>query len=272
MYASPWGGDSEDRDLVKQQLIYQRLFDLGCEIANHTLDHNKGGLFWTARPPAEQVRELEGCTEWLREHVVGFTRPFSHKGGGGASGSAVDPQFTRALMEKQRFIYRGGRGGHPNDQMWPMDSARQPGTWTLPTGSLDAAAPPVHATITDPINSDYSGRFDFEVPEGVAMWQANFDYHYRHPRRPILGVNAFHDWGFKTLDDSRIYWSHRNEGPILKAFLMDVLVTNKEKYPDTHCVTFRQVIEYAVSDGDLEHTLKAGNCQDSRNPEKPLIP
>ena len=52
---------------------------------------------------------------------------------------------------------------------------------------------------------------------------------------------------------------------------MDV-VKNKDKYPDTYCVTFRQVVEYVRSGGDLEHTLKVGNCQDSRNPVKPLIP
>ena len=52
---------------------------------------------------------------------------------------------------------------------------------------------------------------------------------------------------------------------------MDVLVKNKDKYPNTHCVTFRQVVEYVASKGDLEHTLAAGNCQDNRNPVKPMI-
>jgi hypothetical protein len=50
-----------------------------------------------------------------------------------------------------------------------------------------------------------------------------------------------------------------------------VLVKNKDKYPDTYCVTFRQVLEYARTNGNLEQTLAIGNGQDSRNPVKPSI-
>jgi hypothetical protein len=128
----------------------------------------------------------------------------------------------------------------------------------------------VLATITDTINSDYPGRFDYDVTPGVAMWKGNFEYHYNHPRRPILAVNAFHDWGFKTADDSTAKGSNRNEGTLVKEFLLDVLVKNKDKYPDTYCVTYSQLLEY-VKTADLKHTLAAGNCQDSRNPEKPTL-
>ena len=103
------------------------------------------------------------------------------------------------------------------------------------------------------------------------MWKANFEYRYNHPRRPILAVNAFHDWGLKRTDGQGTKGSHRNESAILKAFLLDVLVTNKDKYPEAHCVTFRQVVEYVATDGDLKQTLDAGNCQDSRNPVKPKV-
>ncbi|HUS47748.1 MAG TPA: HEAT repeat domain-containing protein [Phycisphaerae bacterium] len=268
LWVAPLAADPNSRDLEKQKIIYQRLFDMGCEIANHTLRHNPRGIYWTACPYEEQVEAIEGAAKWYRDNVKGFIRPFSFKGGGGASGTAIDPNFSRQLLNRQRFLYSGRRGQHPNQQTWPKPGAK---TYRLGTGCLDGSAPPVHETITNPIRSDYSGTFDFEVPEGLAMWKANFEYHYNHPRRPILAVNAFHDWGFKTLDDSVSKGSHRNEAAILKAFLMDVLVTNKTKYPQTHCVTFRQVIEYVVTDGDLKHTLAAGNCQDSRNPVKPKI-
>jgi len=261
MWVAPLAGDPDSRDMLKQKLIYQRLFDLGCEVAHHTLHHNPGGHNWASLPPDRQIEEIEGCTHWYRDNIVGFTRPFSHKGGGGGQGAPIDREFTRALLARQNFIYRGRRGGHPNEQGWP-----EPGeSMRIPTGCLDAAAPPVHAEITDGITSDYPGRFDYEVPEGVAMWMANFDYHYRHPRRPILAVNAFHDWGFKTMDDSTCTFSHRNEGAILKEFLLEVLVRQKDKYPDTHCVTFRQIVEYVRTDGDLERTLAIGNGQDRRN-------
>jgi len=177
--------------------------------------------------------------------------------------------FTQQLIARQNFIYWGGRGGSPMEQGWPGASTRRPGSWSIPTGALDGNAPPVHEKITNPIVSDYPGRFDYDVPQGVAMWKANFDYHYNHPRRPIIAVNAYHDWGLRDVRDKLVRMSHRNEGKILKEFLMDVLVKNKDKYPDTYCVTFSQVLEYATNGGDLKRTLAAGNCQDSRNPVKP---
>jgi hypothetical protein len=223
-------------------------------------------------PQDEVIQEIEGCTQWDRDNIVGFTRPFSFKSPGGVRTGTADVEFARDLLALQDFIYGGGRGGHPNDQMWP-----KPGQWPMriPTGSLDSNAPPVHATITDPIVSDYFGRFDFDVADGVAMWKANFDYHYHHPRRPILAVNAFHDWAMRHLNDPH-NWSgkrnvNRNESKILKAFLLDVLVKNKDKYPDTYCVTFRQIVEYVNTHGDLKQTLAIGNGQDSRNPVKPSV-
>jgi HEAT repeat protein/peptidoglycan/xylan/chitin deacetylase (PgdA/CDA1 family) len=266
LYLAPLlSGDSQTDDLEKKKLIYQTLFDMGCEIAHHTLHHNPS---WRSLSRELQIQEIEGCSQWDRDNIVGFTRPFSFKSPGGVRSAPTDAEFTRGLLARQNFIYSGGRGAHPNDQMWP-----QPGQWPMrvPTGSLDSNAPPVHVTITDGIRSDYPGRFDFEVAEGLAMWKANFDYHYNHPRRPILSVNAFHDWALRHLNNANDRSANRNEARILKAFLLDVLVTNKDKYPDTYSVTFRQVVEYVNTNGDLKQTLAIGNGQDSRNPVKPSI-
>jgi hypothetical protein len=65
--------------------------------------------------------------------------------------------------------------------------------------------------------------------------------------------------------------AHRNECKILAQFLQDVLVRDKDKYPDTYCVTFRQIVEYVNTNGDLAQTLAIGNGQDSRNPVKPSV-
>ncbi|NIA21809.1 MAG: hypothetical protein GWP05_07575 [Anaerolineaceae bacterium] len=270
MWAAPLSGDPKSRDMLKQKLLYQRLFDTGSEIAHHTLHHNPGGHNWRSLPRDKQIEEIEGCTQWFRDNIVGFTRPFTHKGGGGGRGAAIDPEFSRRLLRKQKFLYWGRRGGHPNDQMWPQANPKN-GVYQVSTGELDGNAPPVHARITRPIRSDYPGQFDYEVADGVAMMMANFDYRYNHPRRPIFAVNAFHDWGLKSSDDSIGKPTHRNEAKILKEFLMEVLVRQKEKYPDTHVVTFRQVVEYVASGGDLKHTLAVGNCQDSRKAVKPVI-
>jgi HEAT repeat protein len=266
LWVAPLAGDARTRDLEKQILLIQRLFDTGSEIAHHTLRHNPGGRFWTSLPKEQQIEEIEGCTQWFRDNIVGFTRPFTYKGGGGASGTPVDMEFSRALLERQNFIYRGRRGDHPNNQQWPSTRGSQ---FTIDIGCLDGSAREgrIHANIVHRIHSDYPGQFDYEVEEGVAMFKANFDFRYNHPLRPILAVNAFHDWGFQFYGNP----THRNQAAIVKAFLMDVLVHNRDKYPDVHVVTFRQVVEYVVSGGDLEHTLAAGNCQDSRNPVKPKI-
>jgi HEAT repeat protein len=269
MWVTPHIGDWKNRDMTKIALLLQRLFDLGCEIANHTLDHNPEGRNWMSLPPDQHVLQIEGSVLWYRDNITGFTRPFTFKSGGGGTGTAIDRDFSTALLAKQKFLYSGG-GRRPNllDQAWPQGGQE---SYRLETGCLDAGAPPVHARVTDPIFSDYGGRFDYTIPAGVAMWKSNFEFHYAHPRRPILAVNAFHDWGLRYPDREGGKGSHRNEGHILKEFLLDVLVANKDKYPEAHCVTFRQVIEYVVTDGDLKHTLDAGNCQDSRNPVKPKI-
>jgi HEAT repeat protein len=268
LWISPLMNDYKNRDLLKQTLIYQRLFDLGCEIANHTLMHNPGGTYWAAREPWFQVQAVEGAVDWYRGNIAGFaTRPFTFKGGGGAIGKAGDPNFTKTLMARQRFLYSTGRNNdRPAEQAW---ATGKQSFYRMDAGCLDAAAPPVHEVVTDPIYSDYSGRFDYSLADGVAMWKANFEYRYNHPERPIMVVNAFHDWGMRKPGELGAKASHRNESAMFKAFLLDVLVKNKDKYPDAYCVTLRQVVEYIATDGDLKHTLEAGNCQDGRNPVKP---
>jgi HEAT repeat protein len=267
MWLAPFiAGGEPQSDMEKKKVIYQKLFDMGCEVAQHTLHHNAA---WASLPREGQVEEIEGCTKWYRDNIVGFTRPFSFKSPGGIRGAPGDRDFTRDLLARQNFLYNAGRGGHPNDQMWPV-----PGKWPMhvPSGCFDSNAPPVHAVITDEIRSDYPGRFDFDLPQGLAMWKANFEYHYNHPRRPILAVNGFHDWGLQSLNDPNATGPHRNEAKILKAFLLDVLVKNKDKYPDTYCVTYRQVVEYVNTNGDLKQTLAIGNGQNNRNPVKPSVP
>lgn len=264
MWVSPLAGDFKNRDIVKQALLTQRLFDLGCEIAHHTLHHNPQGKNWSAWPREIQVQEIDGVVQWYREHIEGFTRPFAHKGGGGGSGKPVDPEFTRALLDRQQFLYRlSWRGSTPVDQKWPLGQAK---FYQLDGGVLDGNAPPVHAEITRPVRGDYPGNFNYEVADGVRMMKANFDFRYRHPRRPVFAIGGYHDWGFKS---GR--FTHRHEKEILKQFLLEVLVENRDQYPDTHCVTFRQLIEYVYTDGDLAQTLAIGNGQDTRNPNAPKI-
>lgn len=274
LWVAPLLGQPETRDLEKQKLIYQRLFDLGCELVNHTLHHNPGGINWFALPREQQIEEFHGVHDWLRANVTGFTRCFAGNGGGGSKGVALDwKKISVPIVRQENFLYYTRPNNHPDEQTWPLvrgapTEGTDSGMYSIDAGCMDGVAPPVHKTISEKLNgADFPGRYDYEVPQGVDMLKSNFDYHYRHPRRPIFAPH-FHDWGLCPRD----WGSLRNEGAILKAFLQDVLVDHKDQYPETYSITFRQLIEYSLSDGDLAHTLSVGNCQDSRNPQKPIIP
>lgn len=52
-----WRAPYQNRDLEKMKFLYQRLFDLGCEIAHHTLHHNPGGQNWATLSPSVQMED-----------------------------------------------------------------------------------------------------------------------------------------------------------------------------------------------------------------------
>lgn len=253
MWCSPMIDRSTNQESLERIiLLWQRLYDTGSEICNHTLNHNLNGVNWFSRPTrAEQAREVAGNKEWLRANIHGLGPIFSFKGGGGGRGKPVDRDYARSLLSDVE--YEGRRGQHPDVQAWPFKLGS---TWVIETGALDGDAPPMHKDITNRIHSDYAGAFDFSVEAGLAMMKSNFDYHYAMPNRPIFAVNAFHDWGLKRGVDG----SHRNEAAILQAFLEDVLVANRQRYPDTYVVTFHQLIRYVQGD-DLATIIAEGSGQ-----------
>jgi peptidoglycan/xylan/chitin deacetylase (PgdA/CDA1 family) len=258
MYTSP--GPYGSADVEKLKLIYKRMYDLGCEFCNHTLQHNPGGVNWYALPEKEQEREITGCRDWFRENIPGLWHVYSQKTGGGGGGGFRDPAFTRDLMRRQEFEYSANNVTaafdcpvpHPDVQFWPYKLGRE---WSIDVGLLDASAAPVHRPITKGFFTDYSGKFNYETADGIAMLKANLDYHYHSPNRPPLIINAMHEWGLTGYN-----WSHRNEKAILEGFLIDVLVKNKKKYPDAHVITFHQLIEYMRRD-DLEAIIAEGSAQ-----------
>jgi hypothetical protein len=182
MWLAPLAGDYESRDLLKQTLILQRLFDLGSEVAHHTLHHNPGGHNWRSLPKEQQIEEIDGCVQWYRDNIDGFTRPFAFKSGGGGRGDYIDREFSLALINKQNFLYGGRRGRHPNDQQWPATSS---GYVRIPTGCIDGDAPPVHADIANPIRSDYPGQFEGQLRVSL---QSPAPTHNRRQRISRLGL------------------------------------------------------------------------------------
>ena len=258
MYAAPC--PPRGADLDKQILLYQRMYDLGCEFCNHTLNHNPGGVNWFALPRAGQVQEIDGCRQWFRDNIHGLWHVYSQKSGGGGAKGFRDPVFTRDLIRSQQFEYNANNVTasydtnlpHPDVQFWPYKLGPE---WAIEIGMIDGDAPPVHRPITKGFFTDYSGKFDYETRDGVEMLAANFDYRYRSPHRPPMILNAFHEWGLGQ------YWdSHRNERAILDGFLTEVLVRRRKKYPDAHVVTFHQLIEYMRRD-DLDAIVAEGSGQ-----------
>jgi HEAT repeat protein/peptidoglycan/xylan/chitin deacetylase (PgdA/CDA1 family) len=262
MWCTPHADHTTNQESLERcVMIWQRLYDQGSEICNHTLNHNLNGINWNARAThEEQTREVQGNRDWIREHVHNLWFLYSFKGGGGGSGKPTDPAFSRQLLKDQNFEYNGSRGQHPDIQPWPFKLGD---TWSIDIGTIDGNAPPVHRNITYGIQSDYGGMFNYEMAEGLAMYKANFEYHYNMPNRPLLAVNAFHDWGFKTGGNG----SHRNQAALLKAFLKDVLITNKAKYPNTYVVTFHQLIKY-MKTNDLAAIIAEGSGQDKAEAER----
>jgi len=259
MYTSPCPPRSADLEKVK--IIYQRMYDLGCEFCNHTLNHNPGGVNWFALPRREQVREIAGCRQWFRDNIHGLWHVYSQKSGGGGAKGFRDPKFSRDLLGSQDFEYNANNVTaryetsipHPDVQFWPYRLGKE---WSIDVGMIDGNAPPVGRPITKGFFTDYSGKFDYETKDGVEMLKANFAHRYNNPNRPPLIINAFHEWGFGAY-----YGSHRNEKAILEGFLTDVLVAGRRKYPNTHVITFHQLIEYMARD-DIEAIIAEGNGQD----------
>jgi peptidoglycan/xylan/chitin deacetylase (PgdA/CDA1 family) len=261
MYTAPCPGRSED--LEKQVALYQRLYDLGCEFANHTLNHNPQGINWYGHPRRVQIQEIDGCRQWLRDHIHGLWYVYSQKTGGGGARGFKDPAFTRKLMKSQRFEYNANNVTamfesmipHPDVQFWPYKLGDM---WMIDVGLIDGNAPGVHKPITKGFYTDYSGKFDYETPDGIAMLKGNFEYRYRLPHRPPLIINAVHEWGL-----GQYYNSHRNQHAILKGFLLDVLVKNRKKYPNTYVITLHELIEY-MQRGDIRTIIEEGKGQSKK--------
>jgi hypothetical protein len=261
MYTTPGEHSSPDRE--KQKILYKRMYDLGCEFANHTLNHNPGGVNWFALPHSGQVHEIEGCRQWFRDNIPGVWEVYSQKSGGGGRAGFRDPKFTRELLRRQKFEYNANNVTalydanipHPDVQFWPYKLGEE---WAIDLGLLDGNAPPVHKPITKGLLTDYSGKFDYEVKDGVEMLVANLDYRYKNPNRPPLIINAFHEWGLWD------YWhSHRNQKAVLEGFLTEVLVNRRRKYPNTYCITFHELIQYMKRD-DIEAIIAEGHGQGRR--------
>ena len=258
MYTSPC--EPRSSDIEKITLLYQRMYDLGCEFANHTLNHNPGGINWYALPPKEQIREIDGCRQWFRDHIHGLWEVYSQKSGGGGAAGFRDPKFSRDLIRSQKFEYNANNVTahyqtgvpHPDVQFWPYKLADE---WSIDIGMIDGNAPPVHAPITKGFYTDYSGKFDYPVAEGVAMLTANLDYRYHRANRPPLIINAIHEWGIGDY-----YPSHVNERAILEGFLREVLVKQRKKYRNTQVVTLHQLIEYMRRD-EIEAIVAEGSGQ-----------
>jgi hypothetical protein len=153
--------------------------------------------------------------------------------------------------------------GHPDEQAWPYKLGDE---WVIERSGLDADAPPVHADIYYRVYGDNPGNFNFKsVDPGVVFWKANFAYRYNLPNRPPLVLLPFHDWGMKDLDPHPN--SFKYEAAALEGFLEDILIKNKDRYPQTYVITFHQLIKY-MKKNDLAAILAEQSGQDQAEAER----
>ena len=76
---------------------------------------------------------------------------------------------------------------HPEVQFWPYKLGD---LWMIDVGLIDGNAPEVHKPITKGFYTDYSGKFDYATPDGIAMLKSNLEYRYRLPHRPPPGPRS----------------------------------------------------------------------------------
>ena len=264
-------------DPERVRLYTQYLFDRGSQFHNHSFYHNLNGMQLTANDLTTQIEDIFGCDRWLRGNIRGLDRSYNPRAGGGGGWQVNRRGYISDYLHEQRTklyttdVFANNTNLFPEDFTWPL-SADTRGRWEMNDTRIDFCAPPVGSEEQKNLTSDEADRVSiwqtndcwggrlgqFKVDEGVEILKANFDYCYNLPARPPIRIMAQHDWEFDYTDTPKP--GHENQAEIIKGFLMDVLVTNKDKYPDTYVVTYHQLADY-LRTGDLQKVIFEGNGQ-----------
>jgi peptidoglycan/xylan/chitin deacetylase (PgdA/CDA1 family) len=225
--------------------LVQRLFDRGCEVANHTLHHNQ--------PPADSHlmasddqtlrAEIGGCTNWLKTYIKGLDKVYHwHPGGGGyykpgqelrtvaeVAAIAQEADLTKDIQyevlegtEKIEYVDPYAPSYHEE-----FDPSRLP----------KDGRPPLYP-YRDQKDLDFGYAAD-EAWERIDAFAASFDHWYFNSPDKVMFFMG-HDWTNGPVPNRL---GHEKHWDILKGFIKDVLLTNRDRYPLAYCMTHLELAQ-----------------------------
>jgi len=263
LYVTPgpeFGLLKENRDKAVQRL--QRMFDRGSELGDHSLNHTAGGGdIGFFRDPGERFMEKAQCNIWLRENIKGLDKVYGYRTDR-ESLDTLNGEYLAVMPDVKTNIVQSWR--------WPYRLKGMESIWAMYHNGIDVTAPPFHPDITKGFSSDwgtlYSHGFGkLSVTAAVEMLKANFDAHYTSAERTPFTFST-HDFNFQEYDPDDVWAGCEHAKEIWKNFLIDIFVTEKDKYPETYCITSHQLFVY-MNTQDLQKTLAEGNGQKCKSGE-----
>ncbi|MFH0910335.1 MAG: HEAT repeat domain-containing protein [Planctomycetota bacterium] len=245
------------------KVLVQRLYDRGCEIESHSLNHNPDCRGINASTD-DQIREqTSGGMAWIRANILGMDKFYASSTGGGGAWRPGDPKRDRAEVRKV-LDEVAAKEFDKSIQYRPLIRDRE----EVPSMVPDYAAPPLHTSkyidvfpqpkvedatkidfgplMSERFGGDLSYGYDHEtVEEGVEALAASFDdWYYDFPTWNFhLGG---HDWPNSPIPIRPPTRAHHWEE--LSGFLREVLVNRRDRYP----------MAYSMTRLDLAHIFNGG--------------
>jgi HEAT repeat protein/peptidoglycan/xylan/chitin deacetylase (PgdA/CDA1 family) len=236
--------------------LVQRLFDRGCEIANHTLHHNQppAGSHLMVSDDQTLRAEIGGNTNWLKAHFMGLDKVYHwHPGGGGyyKPGQKLRTVAEIAAIAAESGIEKGMQYESLNgtEKVEYVDPYAPSYHETIePAPMKEGGAPPLFP-YRDQKDLDFGYVAD-DAWERIDAFAASFDHWYFNSPDKIMFFMG-HDWTNGPVPNRL---AHEKHWDILKGFIKDVLLTNRDRYPLAYSVTHLElahIFNEGVDPGDL---------------------
>jgi peptidoglycan/xylan/chitin deacetylase (PgdA/CDA1 family) len=249
--------------------LVQRLFDRGCEVSNHTLHHN--------HPPAESHlmasddqtlrAEIGGCTNWLKTYIKSLDKVYHwHPGGGGYYKPGQKLRKVTEIAEIAReagltrdIQYEVLKGTQKTEYVDPYAPSYH--EQFNPARLGKGQAPPLFP-YRDQKDLDFGYAAD-EAWERIDAFAASFHHWYFNAPDKVLFFMG-HDWTNGPIPNRL---GHEEHWDILKGFIKDVLLTNRDRYPLAYCVTHLELAHVFNEGADPDNLLNLTSHLQTRSRE-----